>query len=154
MDGPKTPPIKSPEEMGGRFQAELMMALPEWKKRLQGNPDCLVEIEQDVHQVFARGADMLVSGLIGDFLTALIALVPPTSEFAMVRVVQEHPIRGLRTAETPCEADIGKNYTMFAVFGLGEQDVARMKQSDTAAGVMHGFDDREQGFGNMIEKSQ
>jgi hypothetical protein len=74
MDGPDTPFIKSAEEMGGRFQAELMMALPGWKKRLQGNPDCLVEIEQDVHQAFARGADMLVSGLI--------AMVMKTAEFA------------------------------------------------------------------------
>jgi hypothetical protein len=73
MDGPKTPPVESPEEMGGRFQAELMMALPGWKKRLQGNPDCLVEIEQDVHAVFARGADMLVVGLL--------ALVMKTAEF-------------------------------------------------------------------------
>lgn len=74
MDGPDTPFIKSAEEMGGRFQAELMMALPGWKKRLQGNPDCLVEIEQDVHQAFACGADLLVSGLI--------AMVMKTAEFA------------------------------------------------------------------------
>src|SRR5579872_3017803 len=74
MDGPETPFIKSAEEMSGRFQAEVMTALPGWKKRLQGNPDCLVEIEQDVHQAFARGADMLVAGLI--------AIVMKTTEFA------------------------------------------------------------------------
>jgi hypothetical protein len=73
MDGPKSPPVKSPEEMGGRFQAELMTALPEWKKRLQSNPDCLVEIEQDVHTAFARGADMLVVGLL--------AMTMKTAEF-------------------------------------------------------------------------
>jgi hypothetical protein len=73
MDGPNTRPVKSPEEMVGRFQAELMMALPEWKKRLQGNPDCLVEIEQDVHTTFARGADMLVVGLV--------AMMMKTDEF-------------------------------------------------------------------------
>ena len=74
MDGPDAPFIKSAEEMGGRFQTELMIALPGWKKRLQENPDCLVEIERDVHKAFARGADMLVSGLI--------AMVMKTVEFA------------------------------------------------------------------------
>jgi hypothetical protein len=73
MDGPKSPPVKSPEEMGGRFHAELMTALPEWKNRLQSNPDCLVEIEQDVHTAFARGADMLVVGLL--------AMMMKTAEF-------------------------------------------------------------------------
>lgn len=73
MDGPKTPPVKSPEEMGGRFQAELMTALPGWKNRLREHFDCLGEIEQDVHAAFARGADMLVVGLI--------AMVMKTAEF-------------------------------------------------------------------------
>jgi hypothetical protein len=64
VNGPDTPYIQSPEEMGGRFQAELMTALPGWKERLRASPDRLIEIEQEVHAAFARGADLLLVGLV------------------------------------------------------------------------------------------
>ena len=64
MDGPDTPCVRSPEEMAGRFQAELMTALPRWKERLWTDPTQLVELEQEVHAAFSRGADLLVVGLL------------------------------------------------------------------------------------------
>ena len=51
-------------EMAGRFQAELMTALSGWKERLGANPDHLVELEQQIHAAFSRGADLLIVGLM------------------------------------------------------------------------------------------
>jgi len=64
VDGRNSPPVRSPEEMVGRFQAELMTALPDWKVRLRNSPDQLGALEQDVHAAFARGADLLIVGLV------------------------------------------------------------------------------------------
>jgi len=58
------PPVESAEEMVGQFQAELLTALPEWKKRLAENPSELGELEHEVHAAFARGADLLIAGLL------------------------------------------------------------------------------------------
>lgn len=59
-----TPCVQSPEEMAGRFQAELMTTLPGWKERLGANPDRMVELEQEIHAAFSRGADLVVVGLM------------------------------------------------------------------------------------------
>ena len=64
VDGPQTPCVQSSEEMAGRFQAELMTLLPEWKKRLAADPDRLIELERDIHSAFSRGADLVVVGLM------------------------------------------------------------------------------------------
>jgi hypothetical protein len=64
VDGPQTPCVQSPEEMAGRFQAELMTALPEWKRRLAADPDRLIELEREIHSAFSRGADLVVVGLM------------------------------------------------------------------------------------------
>lgn len=64
MDGPNSPPVKSPVEMAGRFHGELMTSLPRWKEQLKNGPDQLGELERDVHAAFSRGADMVVVGLI------------------------------------------------------------------------------------------
>jgi hypothetical protein len=64
VDGPNSPPVKSPEEMVGRFQAELMTALPGWKERLRAEPGQLVELEREVQAAFSRGADLLIVGLL------------------------------------------------------------------------------------------
>jgi hypothetical protein len=74
VDGPNTPCVRSPEEMAGRFQAELMTALSGWKERLGANPDHLVELEQQIHAAFSRGADLLIVGLM--------AVVTNAPEFA------------------------------------------------------------------------
>jgi hypothetical protein len=58
------PEIESVEEMVGRFQAELMTVLPKWKDRLASDPSSLEELERDVHQMHARGADLVVAGLV------------------------------------------------------------------------------------------
>ena len=64
VDGPDTPCVRSPEEMAGRFQAELMTALPGWKERLGVDPDQMAELEREIHTAFSRGADLLVVGLM------------------------------------------------------------------------------------------
>ena len=64
MNGRDDVQIKSVEEMIGRFTSELLVELPSWKKQLMENPQQLETVEKIVHQKFARGADMLVAGLI------------------------------------------------------------------------------------------
>jgi hypothetical protein len=64
MDGPDSSVVKSLEEMLGRFQMELITALPAWKKQLDADPGRLGSLEREVHAAFARGADMLIVGLI------------------------------------------------------------------------------------------
>jgi len=64
MDGPNSPPIESLEQMVGRFQLELIAALPAWKQRLDADPGQLGTLEREVQAAFARGADMLIVGLI------------------------------------------------------------------------------------------
>lgn len=58
------PEIESVEEMVSRFQAELITVLPKWKDRLAADPSGLEELERDVHKMHARGADLLVAGLM------------------------------------------------------------------------------------------
>ncbi len=64
VDGPNSAPARSPEEMVGRFQSELITALPDWRKKLEADPGALATIERDVHAAFSRGADLLVVGLL------------------------------------------------------------------------------------------
>ena len=64
MDGPEGKQIESAEEMIGRFTGELLGQLPHWKDSLITSPDELEAIERKVHQVFARGGDMLIAGLL------------------------------------------------------------------------------------------
>ena len=64
VDGPNSPPVKSAAEMVGRFQAELISALPGWQARLTAHPEQLEELERDVQAVFDRGAGLLVAGLL------------------------------------------------------------------------------------------
>lgn len=72
--GPDTPFVNSAEEMAGRFSSELMANLPAWKEKIQGNPAGLWQLESEVHAAFARGADLVVAGLL--------ALVMKQPEFA------------------------------------------------------------------------
>ena len=43
VDGSNAPLVKSPGEMTGRFQAEVMTLLPEWKRRFLRDPGQLPE---------------------------------------------------------------------------------------------------------------
>ena len=76
VDGSDRPFVRSAEEMAGRFSAELIGQMPLWKARLVAEPGCLPQLEQDVHGAFARGADLVVTGLLAmvmqreDFLAA------------------------------------------------------------------------------------
>jgi len=64
VDGPNGPKIESVEQMAGRFYAEMLTLVPVWKKQLSAEPDQLMQLEHEVQAAFARGADLLVAGLI------------------------------------------------------------------------------------------
>jgi hypothetical protein len=64
VDEKNSPPVESPEEMVGRFHAELVTALPAWKERLVNDPGQMAELEREVHAAFSRGADLLAVGLL------------------------------------------------------------------------------------------
>jgi hypothetical protein len=64
MDGRNGESIRSPHDMFGRFTAELTPQIQPWQQSLLEQPGDLESIEKTVHQAFARGADMMVAGLI------------------------------------------------------------------------------------------
>lgn len=64
MDGPQGNQIQSVEEMVGRFTTELLRQIDDWKRSLIQTPGELESTERRVHQAFARGADMMVAGLM------------------------------------------------------------------------------------------
>jgi hypothetical protein len=64
MDGPEGKQIQSVEEMIGRFTSELLGHVGGWKEGLVEAPGELEEIERKVHHVYARGADMMIAGLL------------------------------------------------------------------------------------------
>ncbi len=64
VNGPNSPLVKSTEEMIGRFQAELVSALPGWKDRVTNDPGGLEELEREVQQTFDRGAGLVIAGLV------------------------------------------------------------------------------------------
>lgn len=64
VDGQDAPSVQSTEEMAGRFSAELMTFIPQWRDRLSDDPSCLEELERTVHAAFDRGADLLLAGLL------------------------------------------------------------------------------------------
>jgi hypothetical protein len=70
MDGPEGNQIQSVEEMIGRFTAELLGHINDWKERLSECPGDLETIEKSVHCAYARGADMLVAGMIATTISA------------------------------------------------------------------------------------
>lgn len=64
VDGPERPQVESVEEMIGRFTGELLGHVPQWKQKLTYAPQELEPLEREVHAAFARGADLLVVGLL------------------------------------------------------------------------------------------
>lgn len=64
MDGRNGESIRSPHDMFGRFTAERTPQIQPWQQSLLEQPGDLESVEKTVHQAFARGADMMVAGLI------------------------------------------------------------------------------------------
>lgn len=69
MDGPEGKQIQSVEEMFGRFSGELLNQLSDWRDQLIESPSGLETIEQSVHRVFSRGADMIVAGIVASTIS-------------------------------------------------------------------------------------
>jgi len=64
MGGPDGPKITSVEQMYGQFAAEAVVLIPQWRERLASDPSSLAELEPEIHRAFARGADLIVAGLL------------------------------------------------------------------------------------------
>ncbi len=64
VGGPDGPRVMGSEEMTGRFYAELTAAIPAWMQRLAGDPKQFGPLEHDVQAAFARGADLVLTGLL------------------------------------------------------------------------------------------
>ena len=75
VDGRDGEFIKSVPEMLVRFTGDVFPKLAEWERLLKANPQNLDAIEQEAHQEFARGAGLVVAGLI--------SVVMQTKEFAL-----------------------------------------------------------------------
>lgn len=74
VDGRDGEFIQSADEMLGRFNGEVYPKLGDWQRRLKEDPAELETIEREVHQMFGRGAGLVVAGLI--------SVVMQTQEFA------------------------------------------------------------------------
>lgn len=89
MDSENSVAIGSAEEMWGQFQAEVMTVLPDWRKRLEDDPGCLPQIEDEVQRVCQRGGAMLVAGLL-----ALVSQQPALQQTAAeLRDQSARPLR-------------------------------------------------------------
>jgi hypothetical protein len=64
VDGRNAQTVQSVEEMMGRFTGEVMTLMSDWKKKLSADPSQLAQLECEVHASFARGADLVVAGLV------------------------------------------------------------------------------------------
>lgn len=70
MDLGEGPKVTSVAEMYGQFAAEAIELIPQWRERLSSDPSSLSELEPEVHAAFARGADLVVAGLIAMVLVS------------------------------------------------------------------------------------
>lgn len=64
VDGSQTNFIQSTQEMLLRFTSEVTLQAEQWTKQLIDCPADLEAIERLVHNAYARGADLLVAGMI------------------------------------------------------------------------------------------
>lgn len=64
VDGSQRNLIQSTQEMILRFTAEVSVQAERWTQQLIQNPADLEAIERDVHIAYARGADLLVAGIM------------------------------------------------------------------------------------------
>ena len=70
MGNPNGEAIESVAQMLGKFIGELYPKMTQWKERLSESPDSLVEIEQEAHDLFLRGAGMIVAGVVAVVLAS------------------------------------------------------------------------------------
>lgn len=68
MDGRDVTQIKSAEDLAGRFTGELLSEISQWKQRLAADPQQLENLERAVNRCFARGADMLIAGILATLI--------------------------------------------------------------------------------------
>ena len=64
VDGSQASFIQSTQEMILRFTSEVSVEAEQWTKRLVECPADLIVIERSVHNAYARGADLLVAGMM------------------------------------------------------------------------------------------
>jgi hypothetical protein len=64
VDGRDGEFIKTVAEMLIRFTGEVFPRLGEWERRLKADPQNLESLEREVQREFARGAGLVVAGLI------------------------------------------------------------------------------------------
>lgn len=64
VEGPQCNFIQSTQEMILRFTSDISANVEQWTKQLIHSPADLESIERTVHNAYARGADLLVAGLI------------------------------------------------------------------------------------------
>lgn len=64
-DSKNSAPVAPPAKMMKAFQVRTQSSLTQWIERLQDNPDCFAEIEQQIDQHYRQGAGELVASLLG-----------------------------------------------------------------------------------------
>jgi hypothetical protein len=112
VDGKDGPTIESVEEMAGRFYSEMLTLVPVWKQRLSAEPGQLEPLEREVQAAFARGADLLLAGLI--------AVVMKQPEFAAAsEETRSGHLQPLRRVGQP-DDDVSGLYVELAQFGFGK----------------------------------
>ena len=74
MEGLEGKQIQSVEEMVGRFTTELLGQIGGWKTSLIESPGELETLENQVHEVYTRGADMMVAGLLAITISGAMSM--------------------------------------------------------------------------------
>ena len=70
VDGRDGQFIKAVSEMLGRFTCEVTPKLVDWERQLKADPQSLEVLEREVQQEFARGAGLIVAGLMSVVMQA------------------------------------------------------------------------------------
>jgi len=64
VNGPGGVKIESVAQMFGQFSGEVLAQMPDWQRKLMEEPGELDALEHEVHRAFARGAGLIVAGLV------------------------------------------------------------------------------------------
>ena len=97
VDGQTEQRIESVEAMIGQFTSELLGEVSSWKTQLADDPGQLESLERAVQQSFARGADMVVAGLMAMVIAdAKFATASETTRQQFSRPLQKGRERTVR----------------------------------------------------------